>query len=517
MSSALPPDPADPPVPGAAAGEVAARRWRGWSDSLGGRFAASRFGLASRLIIASVAFVILVASGYAWALFRNFTESVPHGDAVPASAAGQTDLDGSAQDILLIGNDSRVGATPAELSALHTGHDLQTVNTDTMMILHIPSTVGSKPSIISLPRDAWVSIPGYGKGKLNSAFSAAYNAAKSHHRTETQAQSAGILLTLRTLSDLTGLRIDHYLQVNLLGFYRISEAIGGVQVCLLHAQNAKTDSDAFGSGYSGIDLPAGVSTIEGKQALAFVRQRHGLPHGDLDRIKRQQYFLAAAFHKIASAGTMLNPFKLHHLLDAVSSSLLTDPALNLLSLARSFELLSGGDISFATLPNNGPQVIYPDGVETAIVQVDHAAIPSFIQSVIGQHTDLSKVQPAQRSKVTLNVLNGADVYRLATRNAAQLKRLGFKTDVVDSTPSPVTATSIQYPPGHAAGAKALAAVVTGAKLVETSSVARVTLTLGTDGKQVQGLTSRANSAPKTATPAKKPASSTAANGLGCIN
>jgi LCP family protein required for cell wall assembly len=477
---------------------------------------AERFGLVTRLIIATIAFVILVASGYAWALFRNFTESVPHGDAVPALSAGATDLDGGAQNILLIGNDSRAGATAAELSALHTGHDLQTVNTDTMMILHLPASAGAKPSIISLPRDAWVSIPGYGKGKLNSAFADAYNAARNHHESEKQAESAGILLTLRTLANLTGLHIDHYLQVNLLGFYRISNAIGGVQVCLLHAQNAKTDSDAFGSGYSGIDLPAGVSTIEGKQALAFVRQRHGLPHGDLDRIKRQQYFLAAAFHKIASAGTMLNPFKLHDLLDAVSSSLLTDPALNLLSLARSFELLSGGDISFATLPNNGPQVIYPDGVETAIVQVDHAAIPSFIQSIVGQHTDLSKITPAQPATVTVNVLNGADVYHLATRNARALKRLGFKIDVVDSTPTTITATVIQYPANRGAEAKAVAAVVKGAKLVETSSVSRVTLSLGTDGKQVQGLVAPP-SAPSTPKAHKKPAQETRANGLGCID
>src|SRR3954469_3301711 len=326
-----------------------------------------RLGALGRVSVAALAFVILVASGYAWALFRNFTASVPHGGAVPALGT-QVDLDGGDQDILLIGHDSRAGATRAEQNALHTGHDTATVNTDTMMVLHVPSG-GAKPSIISFPRDAWVSIPGYGKGKLNSAYSDAYNRAKNQHRTEKQAQSAGILLTLRTLSALTGLHIDHYLQVNLLGFYRISVAIGGIQVCLLHAQNATTDSDAFGSGYSGINLPAGVSTIQGAQALAFVRQRHGLPHGDLDRIKRQQYFLSAAFHKIASAGELLNPFKLHDLLDAVSTSLLTDPSLDLLSLARSFEMLGAGDLIFQTLPNDGPQLIYPDGVETAIVGV----------------------------------------------------------------------------------------------------------------------------------------------------
>jgi LCP family protein required for cell wall assembly len=456
-------------------------------DALAIRAARARYGrgTAARLVVASVAFVILIVSGYAWAQFRNFTNSVPHGSEVPALVG--TDADGPAQDVLLIGNDSRAGATQAELTALHSGHDLTTVNTDTMMVLHVPSD-GGKPSIISFPRDSWVTIPGYGKGKLNSAYSDAYNAARDHHASERAAESAGVLLTLRTLSQLTGLHIDHYVQINLLGFYRISEAIGGVQICLLHAQNARTETGGNGPGYSGINLPAGVSTIKGAQALAFVRHRHGLPHGDLDRIRRQQDFLSAAFHKIASAGVLLNPFKLHDLLNAVSSSLLTDPSLDLLSLARSFELLSAGSISFETLPNNGPQVIYPDGVETAIVEVDYAAIPSFIDGILGRSPNLSKIVPASPETVTADVLNGTDITRLASRNAKALKRLGFHIDIVDSTPSPATDTSVEYPQGKAAAAKAVATVVPGAKLIPTSAVKRVTLVLGADGDQVTGLT-----------------------------
>jgi LCP family protein required for cell wall assembly len=480
-----------------------------------------RTQLLARACVAAVAFVVLMGGGYTWALYRDFTSNVPHGAPVPALASGHRDLDGSAQDILLIGDDSRAGATRAEQTALHTGHDDGTVNTDTMMILHIPSGQGT-PSIISFPRDSWVTIPGFGRGKLNSAYGDAYNAAKSHHASERAAQSAGVLSTLRTLSALTGLHIDHYLQVDLLGFYRISEAIGGIQVCLRHAQNASTDRDAYGRGYSGINLPAGVSTIEGAQALAFVRQRHGLPNGDLDRIKRQQYFLAAAFHKIASAGELLNPFKLHKLLDAVSSSLLTDPSLNLLSLAHSFELLSAGNISFATLPNEGAQLIYPDGVETSIVRVDSAAVPGFIRTVIGQNADpeLAKVAPAKPSKVTLDVLNGTQIYKLATHNAGQLRKLGFHVDVIDSTPAPVATTTVEYPAGKQAAAKAVAREVPGASLVETGTVHRVTLELGTDGRVVRGLRGptighRATTHPTS--PRKRPGKSRAANGLGCIN
>ena len=113
-------------------------------------------------------------------------------------------------------------------------------------------------------------------------------------------QSAGIALLIQTLAQLTGLHIDHYVQINLLGFYRISNAIGGVPVVLCTAQKEAN---------SGINLPAGLSVIQGTQALAFVRQRYDVAAaGDLDRIKRQQYFLQSVFHKLTSAGTLLNPF-----------------------------------------------------------------------------------------------------------------------------------------------------------------------------------------------------------------
>jgi LCP family protein required for cell wall assembly len=470
--------------------------------------------LAVRISAAAIAFVLMTGSGYAWAVYKQFTASIPHGPSVPPLAKGQTDSDGSAQNILLLGNDSRAGASRAEEKALKEGDDGGSVNPDTMMVLHVPAD-GGRPSVISFPRDSWVSIPGNGEGKLNAAYGDAYAAAKDAHASEQAAQGAGIDLTIRTIEELTGLHIDHYMQVNLLGFYRISNAIGGVTVCLNAAQNASTDSDAFGQGYSGIDLPAGVSVIKGVQALAFVRQRHGLPNGDLDRIKRQQYFLASAFAKISSSGSLLNPFKLHALLTAVGSSLLTDPSLDLVSLARSLELLSAGSVRFATLPNEGPQVIYPDGVETAIVQLDTAAIPGFIRTVQGKvaDPDLAQAQPAAPPTVTVDVLNGTSIAGLAARNAAQLKVLGFHVDDIDSTSAPVTASIVEYPAGQEAAAKAVSAALPGAGLVETDSVKRVTIELGSDGKQVTGLATAA-------TPSAGPATTTTAaktKGLGCIN
>lgn len=471
-----------------------------------------------RVTVAAASFVILFASGLTWVAYQDFTGSIPRGAAVPALAAGQHDLDGADQNILLVGNDSRAGASPAELRALSTGNDGGSINADTMIVLHVPAS-GGKATLISFPRDSWVAIPGHGKGKINAAYPDGYNAAKNAGQSETAAESAGLLLTIKTISALTGLHIDHYMQVNLLGFYRISEAIGGVTVCLNAAQNPNTDSDAFGKGYSGINLPKGISVIKGKQALAFVRQRHGLPRGDLDRIKRQQYFLASAFHKIESAGVLLNPFKLHRLLSAVGSSLLVDPTLNLLSLGRQFEAMSTGDITFTTLPNNGPQTIYPDGVQTSIVQVDTAAIPGFIRTLRGQPADpgLAGATAANPASVTVDVLNGTGTARLAARNAARLRTLHFRINTVDSTAS-TAATAVEYPLGLEAQAKAVAAAVKGAALIVTSLVPRVTLVLGNNGVQVNGLA--APSAPSGASPpttARVAPPASAPAGLGCIN
>jgi LCP family protein required for cell wall assembly len=465
-----------------------------------------------RALFALLSLLIIVASGVAWAEFRNFSASVPRGDPVPGLAAGEDDPDGSDQDILLIGNDTRAGATAAELRALHSGHDKSTANADTMMVLHVPDG-GGRATLVSFPRDSWVSIPGYGKGKINAAYPDGYHAAQVQGRSEKDAESAGIISTIRTIHALTGLHIDHYMQVNLLGFYRISEAIGGVPVCLKAAQNKTTDRDAFGSGYSGIDLPKGVSVIKGEQALAFVRQRHGLPHGDLDRIKRQQYFLRAAFQKVTSAGTLLNPFKMQHLLTAVGGSLLTDPKLDLLSLARQFESLTSGKITFATIPNNGSQLIYPDGVETSIVDVNRAAMPAFINQLEGKGDPaFASATAADPASVTVDVLNGTDTARLAARNAAALRGFGFRVNTVDSTPSTTPTTAIEYRAGQEAQAKAVLKVVPLAKPVQTPDVSRVTLILGTDGRAVKGT-------------APTPASSgggggSAANataGLGCID
>jgi LCP family protein required for cell wall assembly len=373
-----------------------------------------------------------------------------------------------------------------------------------MMLLHVPAN-GSKATVISFPRDSNVDIPGYGMHKLNSAYPDGVRAANGD-------KAAGAALLVKTIENLTGLTIDHFVQVDLLGFFRISNAIGGVDVCLNAAQQEPN---------SGINLPAGHSVIKGTQALAFVRQRYGLPGGDLDRIKRQQYFLSAVFRKMSSAGTLLNPFKLQNLLKAVTSSLTMDTSLDPLKLAQQMQNLQAGNVKFTTIPTSGFGTSATDG---SVVVVDTAAMPAFIATVIGTSSAsaLTTAKPADPSTVTVTVVNDTNSNGLETTNARALQQAGFKTQIPPSTSDVLAKTTIRYAPGQESAAKALQAQVPGAVMQSQSGAAGITLLLGNNGVQVKSLMAAAPSQPaggqatSPASPSAAPPVTTAAD-AGCIN
>ncbi len=485
-------NPEPPPAgPAASAGHGGVSRW-----------AAS----SARVLALVLSVVVVIGTGYAWTNVRNLTDNVGRvgsigaGGGTDAQAAGS---DGKDQNILLVGLDDRSGATPAELEELSTQTDGGSMNTDTMMVLHVPAD-GARATVISLPRDSWVDIKGSGKGKLNSAYGDGF--------ADGGGQAGGFALLTSTIEGITGLKINHYIAVSLLAFYRISKAIGGVPVCLTQAQNASTDADANGSGYSGIDLPKGESVIEGKQALAFVRQRHGLPRGDLDRIVRQQYFLSHAFTKIASAGTLLNPFALSRLITAVSSSLTIDDGLDLLQLAGQVQGLTAGNITFATIPTLGIQnTTNGIGQTVSIVALDFAAIPAFVAQVVGQPSAYESATAADPASVNVTVVNAVGTAGLAGRNSDALAALGFRMGAPDSADQTVT-TTVTYPKGMEAQAKAVAAAVPGAVPAVSPDATGVTLVLGTDGVQVTdgSATPTATAGPDATTTTVAPAPSTSA-------
>jgi LCP family protein required for cell wall assembly len=415
----------------------------------------------------AVVVAVLLAGGYVVYNYIHFTSGITRIDAITGANAPTTDIDGTAQNILLVGDDHRpANATAQQLAELGTQEDGGSTSTDTMMVLHVPAD-GSKSTLISFPRDSWVSVPGFGMNKLNAAFAlGSENGA---------GDAGGAQLLTRVIENLSGLTIDHFVRMSMLGFYNIAEALGPIQVCL---------NEAVDDPFSTLNLPAGVSTLNAQQALAFVRQRHGLPRGDLDREVRQQYFLSVEAKQFLSVATLANPVKLQRVLDAVSSSIQTDQGLNLITLAIQMHGLSASNITSTTIPILGTPTITVGGSAVSIVEVDTAAMPAFIAGIIATTpAAYADATAAPANTVTVTVLNGSATNGAAAQGTATLAQLGFTT----ATPGTVAAqstTTIEYPTGMESAAKALAAAVPKAALQPTSSVSGVTLVLGTDGTHV---------------------------------
>jgi LCP family protein required for cell wall assembly len=316
---------------------------------------------------------VLVTAGWAWATWRSFTSNIVRVDAIPSTRTSASaseahrPLATSAQNILIVGNDDRDSASDAELALLRTTRDGGSYNTDTMMVLHVPAD-GSRATVISIPRDSYVAIPGHPMNKINQAYPDGMNASDGN-------KSIGAQVAVMTVQDLTGLHIDHFVQVDLIGFYRIATAIGGVPVDLCAPTRDPN---------SGADFRAGPQLITGSDALSFVRQRDGFPNGlgDLDRIKRQQYFLSSAFRTMSSSGVLLNPVKLQKLLHAVSSSLSVDRTLDLLTLAEQLQSLTSGNLYFATIPWDGFADELINGIEQSTVVVHPAAVQAYVAQLL---------------------------------------------------------------------------------------------------------------------------------------
>ena len=225
---------------------------------------------------------LLLLLGYAWADFRDFNNGLRRLHIAtgqrPAGVNGVNgvsgDIDGQDEDILVVGNTDRSTLSAAQQHELKVGSDAS-LATDTMMIVHVPAN-GAKADLISLPRDSYVNIPGYGMDKLNAAYVLGYINTKGSLDAK---RAAGANLLIKTVSDLTGLTIDHFVSVSMIGFVDISNAIGGVSVNLCHAvDDTVAHNRAIGSdGGSGLVLSAGRHTIQGVTALEFVRHRHGCP------------------------------------------------------------------------------------------------------------------------------------------------------------------------------------------------------------------------------------------------
>jgi LCP family protein required for cell wall assembly len=243
---------------------------------------------------------------------------------------------------LLVGSDSRAEATTGEGNQVWKPGQQRT---DTIMLLHLPAD-RKKAYIISFPRDSWVEIPGYGRQKINAAFS-----------------FGGPKLLVETMESLTGIRVDHFGAIDFEGFKSMTDALGGVTVNIKQSVYDPARKKQWA---------AGRQKLDGEEALLFVRQRYNLPNGDFDRIKRQQAFLGALAKQAADRGTLTNPLKLDRFLSALTKSISVDEGVSagdLRSLAVSMRSVRASDVMFMTLPNKGTgtrakqSVVFLDGTK----------------------------------------------------------------------------------------------------------------------------------------------------------
>ncbi|MCT7357118.1 LCP family protein, partial [Streptomyces sp. 15-116A] len=270
-----------------------------------------------------VAAVLVLAAGAGWAVYRKLEGNITPDEAAMAELARfekerPTSLVKDARNILLIGSDSRSGEDNRRY-----GRDSGTERSDTAILLHLAAGRRSATAV-SIPRDLMVEVPGCLRrdGTRAEPMFAMFNYAF---------QVGGSACTIRTVEKLTNVRVDHHVVVDFHGFKAMVDAVDGVEVCL---RRPVDDEDAK------LKLPAGRVTLNGEQALGFVRARKSLGDGsDTERMERQQRFLGALVNKVRSNDVLLNPVKLYPVLDAATSSLTTDP--ELASLRGLYELVRG--------------------------------------------------------------------------------------------------------------------------------------------------------------------------------
>jgi LCP family protein required for cell wall assembly len=262
---------------------------------------------------------------------------------------------------LLVGSDSREGLTEAERKELRTGRDEGSERTDTIMVIHVDDS--GKPTLVSLPRDSYVTIPAHialdgssiedRKNKINTAYG-----------------KGGAPLLVETVERNTGLHIDHYMQVGFKGIRDITNAVGGVNMCVAADVTDKN---------SGLNLLAGCQELNGKDALAYVRMRYADPKGDLGRVERQQQFLSSVMKKVATAPVLLNPISMWRLVDAGTASVNvgeSDSIMEIGKLARAMRGLSNGSGTLITVPVSDPDANTAAG--SSVIWDDEAARELFI-------------------------------------------------------------------------------------------------------------------------------------------
>ena len=417
-----------------------------------------RARVLGRALFGGASALVLVAAGLGWYLHSSVLGGLATSHALVG--LGSADDSGGDLNILLMGLDSRRDndggdLSPAILQQLHAGSssDVGGYNTNTLILLHVPAD-GSRAIALSIPRDDYVDLPeGLGQHKIKEAYgrakanaeAAAGAAGTTGGQLEQLGREAGRHAAVDAVEQLLGVTVDHFAEINLAGFYDLANAIGGVTVCL---------REPVDDSYSGAHFPAGVQTLDGAQALAFVRQRHGLANGDLDRTHRQQAFLASAAHQLESAGVFDDLGKVGALLGVAQKDIVVDSGFDLLSFMHRASAVTSGNVTFYTLPIKG--FATEDGESVNLI--DPLEVRAVAQRLLaGQAPDVSDPSASSASAAP-QATSGPVIPQAAAETATQApapvtrrtEHVGGKhphtvvvTVPASRTPSPV----ISAPPG----------------------------------------------------------------------
>jgi LCP family protein required for cell wall assembly len=341
-------------------------------------------------IITSLSVGVILISAFSWLGLGQVSGAIDRIDAF-GSITNRPDKPNKALNYLLVGSDTREGLTKEQRKLLKVGSTKTAAGgrSDTMLIVHI-SKARDKATIISIPRDSLVTIPAHpstlnkdkivpaAKGKINAAFA-----------------FGGPSLLIETVEAETGIRIDHYIEIGFAGFAGMVDALGGIEVC------TKRDIDDPGSH---LVLAAGVHTLNGVEALKYVRTRDFDGMGDLGRMQRHQQFMGAVLRKVTSTGVLLNPVKLINFFNAAIATIKTDSELNksdLLTLAKQMKNLSSSNVRTLTIPLGNTNARVP-GVG-AVVTWDPELAPELFNRIREDLplTDEATPSPSATAKPTV--------------------------------------------------------------------------------------------------------------------
>jgi len=502
-------------------------------------------GKAGYSIACVLAAVTLVVSGYSYGVLGRV-------DALGKGIAINDSPTVGAMNILVMGLESRTNYEGQTLSAeqlmeTHSGNvtsvsdgEVGAQDTDTLILIHIFAG-GQKAVGFSIPRDDLVTYPsatyeGITEGKIDQAYDYAYNeslgqtygSSMSQNERYLKANQAGQAFEIATVEEVTGVEIDHFVEVNLIGFYYLAQAFGGIEVCVKPApaqsglpaganlRDTASGWDALNDGYRLSKGGAQYLHLAAPQALAFVRARDTLPGIDLGRTKRQQAVIDYVVWKVKEEGAFSDFGLLNSLLSTASQYIITDSGFNLLDFATNMRALTGSHLSFQTLPySTEVNDMLLNGSKQDVIIIDVAYIQQYVRNAFSRPATGKKGTKSHKkgstpapSTVTVDVYNGSGVNGLAAAVSQAVTTLGYKAGTIANASAQSQTLQATTQVFYGAGASANAAKIAtefGATAAALSSLpaGQVEVLLGSNVTAVPaGLsqTSGASGATQSATP-----------------